>query len=154
GLRPYDSPEFSRVLYRIMHEPLPPLDPALEVPEGLEAVIRRALVRDPAKRYQELSEMGRELQGVIGRGWTQETPITPDARQRAFEGLWQEAEAQVASGDLERALESACQAQALDPGRPEIVALVDEIYDRLAGTFKPPEPSVRVGSAPRLPSVP
>src|SRR5205823_1044431 len=72
-----------------------------------------------------------------------------DARQHAFEQLWQEAEAQIAAGDLERALESACQAQALDPGRPEIVALVDEIYDRLAGTFRPPE-----GSAPGPPSMP
>jgi eukaryotic-like serine/threonine-protein kinase len=147
GTRPYDSPEFSRVLYRIMHEPLPPLAPDLALPEGLEGIMRKALVRDPGRRYQDLAEMGRDLQAVIGRGWASETPVPPDARQRAFEELWQEAQAQVAGGDLERALEAACQAQALDPGRPEIVALVDEIYDRLAGTFQPPTPTAAPASS-------
>jgi serine/threonine-protein kinase len=151
GARPYDSPEFSRVLYRIVHEPLAPFDPSLALPEGLPEVVYKALVRDPAKRYQDMAEMARDLQGVVGRGWASDTPLPPDARQRAFEDLWQEAQVQVASGDLEQALEAACQAQALDPGRPEIVALVDEIYDRLAGTFKPPAP---VGDASWPPSVP
>jgi WD40 repeat protein/tRNA A-37 threonylcarbamoyl transferase component Bud32 len=132
GVRPYDSPEFARVLYRIVHEPLPELDAKLNLPAGLEDVLTRALTRDPAKRYQELAEMGRDLQRVIGKGWKAETPIPPEARQRAFEHLWQEAEALFMGGDLERALEAARQAQALDPSRPEIVALVDAISDRLS----------------------
>jgi serine/threonine-protein kinase len=153
GTRPYDSPEFSRVLYRIVHEPLPPFDPALNLPEGLPEVVLKALVRDPARRYQDLAEMARDLQGVVGRGWASDTPLPPDARQHAFEDLWQEAQVQVASGDLESALEAACRAQALDPGRPEIVALVDEIYDRLAGTFRPPV-GPTPGDASWPPSVP
>jgi hypothetical protein len=132
GLRPYDSQEFAQVLYQIVHAPLPVFDPALALPDGLSGVMEKALARDPSRRYQDMTEMARDLQNVIGRGWTSETPIPPDARQRAFEHLWQEAEVLMVSGDLERALEAARQAQALDPARPEIVALVDEIYDRLA----------------------
>jgi WD40 repeat protein len=132
GARPYDSPEFARVLYRIVHEPLPPIDPGLKLPAGVSEILTKALTRDPARRYQELAEMGRDLQRVIGKGWKADTPIPAEARQRAFEHLWQEAEALFVAGDLERALEAARQAQALDPSRPEIVALVDAIQDRLA----------------------
>jgi len=132
GTRPYDSPEFARVLYRIVHEPMPALDAQLKLPDGLPDILTRALTRDPAKRYQELAEMGRDLQRVIGKGWRADTPIPPETRQRAFEHLWQEAEALFVAGDLERALEAARQAQALDPSRPEIIALVDAITDRLS----------------------
>jgi eukaryotic-like serine/threonine-protein kinase len=131
GVRPYDSPEFARVLYRIVHEPLPAIDPRLEVPETLLRVLTRALTRDPAQRYQELAEMGRDLQAVFGHRWKSDTPIPAETRQRAFEHLWHEAEALCANGDLERALEAARQAQALDPSRPEIVALVDRLQDAL-----------------------
>jgi WD40 repeat protein len=145
GVRPYDSPEFARVLYRIVHEPLPPIDPRLKVPPALEQVLAKALTRDPSQRYQELIEMGRDLQAVFGQGWKSDTPIPPDARRRAFEHLWQEAEALFAAGDLERALEAARQAQALDPSRPEIVALVDRLQDSLATL---PPGVARVPAAP------
>jgi hypothetical protein len=152
GARPY-SGEFTRVLQQIMEEPTPVLDPALRLPEGLKDVLARALARSPSQRYPELAALARDLQAVIGRGWTSDTPIPIETRRRAFEHLWQEAEAHFAEGDSERALEAARQAQALDPSRPEIIALVDRIQDDLAA---PAGRKTRVAAAapPPAPVVP
>jgi hypothetical protein len=151
GIRPYDSPEFARVLYRIVHEPLTPIDPALGLPPGLEDVVRRALERDPAQRYQEMMAVARDLQAVLGHGAVGDASIPPEARLRAFETLWHESEALLASGDLEHALEAALQAQALDPSRPEIVAIVDRIQDQLYATPTAPAPAAPPSPRPVTP---
>lgn len=53
-------------LRAILHEPIPPLGTfAADVPEALEAIVARALTREPADRYASAEEMRADLEAVI-----------------------------------------------------------------------------------------
>jgi tRNA A-37 threonylcarbamoyl transferase component Bud32 len=131
GRRPYEADTITSLVYRIVHEPLPPLDgEALGVPEPLLAVVRRALQKDPRERFKDMADMARALEEVIGVPSPPEA-LPPAARQRAYERNYAEARKLLAENDLEGALEAARRAQALDPSRTGIVALIKAIEEHL-----------------------
>lgn len=62
GVRPFHGSDALATMYKILEEDLTPpraLDPTF--PEGLEAVVVKALAKDPSQRYQTAEEMGEAL---------------------------------------------------------------------------------------------
>jgi tetratricopeptide (TPR) repeat protein len=74
------------VMFKQMKEPPPPprqLNPSL--PEGVEAVILKALAKDPAERYQHVEEMVEDLRQAIAEASLLAEVETRPARQAATE---------------------------------------------------------------------
>jgi len=140
GRRPYDGATIAGLVYRIVHEPLPPLPPTLGLPAELTSIVARALAKDPNARYKDLGEMAHALQGVLGR--TGDAPLAPEARRKAYEQNFAEARQLLVDNDMEGALQAARRAQALEPARTSIVNLVGVIEEQLRGapTVRRPAP--------------
>ena len=68
GKRPFLADSATAVLYKIIHEPPPALDPAVAgaVPE-VQAILERALVKDVDGRFPTAAAMADELAAVAGR---------------------------------------------------------------------------------------
>ena len=132
GRKPFQAPTFPGLAYRIIHDELPPVDArALGLPAVAE-VLARALAKDPGQRFRDLSEMASALAHAIGRDGTTEASLSAQAREQACRRNLDDARRFLAGWDLERALQAARRAQALEPSRTEVVALVEEIEDRLS----------------------
>lgn len=68
GHVPFQGAYAEAVSYAIRHDAPPPLSAAdRPVPEAVEAVVRRALEKDPAARFQSAREMARALRQLQGR---------------------------------------------------------------------------------------
>jgi len=144
GRRPFEAATITGLVYKIVHDPPPPLDHrTLGLPEALVGAATRALNKDPSARFPDMAEMGRALLLAIGDA-PPEPSLDPVARRRAYELNHEEARRRLEGNDLSGALESARRAQSLDPGQIEIVALVAAIEGELrsATTVKraPPPP--------------
>src|SRR5262245_1566221 len=132
GKRPFQGPTFAALAYKIVHEPLPPIDAAaLNLPEGLAEVVARCLAKEPAQRYPDLAEMAVALERVLGVTPGQDTVLQPQARHSASERSLEEARKLREAGDLEGALVEARRAQALEPDR-EAAELLDALDKQLA----------------------
>jgi hypothetical protein len=73
GHPPFDAPTPMGLLIKHVHEPVPPpraLNPAIPVP--VEQVIRRALSKNPAERFQTAGELARSLAAAV-----QGAPVSP-----------------------------------------------------------------------------
>jgi eukaryotic-like serine/threonine-protein kinase len=131
GKRPFEGPTFAALAYKIVHEPLPPIDAAaLNLPLGLEEAISRTLAKEPASRFPDLAELAVALEQVLGVTPGQDV-ITPEVRQRAALRSLDEARHLAQAGDVDRALEAARRAQALAPDATGAADLVDELERRL-----------------------
>jgi serine/threonine protein kinase len=81
GRLPFEATNHASLIYQIVGGDLAPtrrLRP--EVPEALDAIVMRAIQRDPAKRYQSWSEFARDLWSFLnnsGKG----TPAVSDAEK-------------------------------------------------------------------------
>jgi serine/threonine-protein kinase len=132
GKRPYEADTITSLVYKIVHEPLPPLDPlALGVPAALVAIVHRALAKDPDGRFRDLAEMAGAIEVAMGHRRPVEAAFPPAARERAYERNFAEARELLARSDLDGALAAARRAQNLDPSRTGIVALVGVIEQQL-----------------------
>ncbi len=72
GKKPFDADNFSALLAMILNQDPPPLrsiDP--EIPRAVETVLKRALEKDPKKRYPSCSALGDALAEAIGSPATQ-----------------------------------------------------------------------------------
>jgi serine/threonine protein kinase len=128
GKLPYEGDTIAGLVYRIVHEPHPPLDPrVLGFAPAIAATIDRALLKDPDARFRDMAEMGATLQEAAGLTLGAETPLFGDARETAYKTASADARRLLAEDNLESALEAARRARALEPSRPSIVALVDQI---------------------------
>jgi WD40 repeat protein len=67
GHLPYDQPEIVSLVGAILSHDPPPLPDS--VPESLNRVVRRALKRNPADRYQSAAEMRQDLRAVSHELW-------------------------------------------------------------------------------------
>ncbi len=134
GRRPFQAETTTSLVFKIVHEPLPPLDHrALDVPEALARVADRALQKEPAARFVDLAEMARALLGAIGATPPAEPALDQEARQQLFERSCEEARQRLAAHDLSGALAAARRAQSLDPSRTGIAVLIADIEGRLQG---------------------
>jgi hypothetical protein len=150
GRRPFQGPTFVGLAYRIVHEPMPPLDgTALGLPADLPLVVGRALAKDPSARYADMAELSAALEQAAGMA-IHETPLTPEARQRAARQHMGEARRLVGENDLERALEAAHRARAVEPSNVDVVALVAELEARLNETPTLVSPERRPAEATRV----
>jgi len=132
GKRPFQGPTFAALAYKIVHEPLPPIDAeALNLPDGLVQAVARALAKEPARRYGDLAEMAVALEQVLGVTPGQDAVLPPQARHRASARIREEAQRLREAGDLEGALAAARRAQALEPDEAEAADLVEELERRL-----------------------
>src|SRR5437660_6842500 len=63
GFRPFQGNSAQTVCFKVMNiEPVPVTSFQQEVPPGLDAIISRAIAKDPGDRYQSGAEMARDLQ--------------------------------------------------------------------------------------------
>jgi eukaryotic-like serine/threonine-protein kinase len=68
GEMPFKGAYPEAIFYAIKNEPVPPLRaPGREIPEALDTIVMRALVKDPEKRYQTAREFARDLRLLLGR---------------------------------------------------------------------------------------
>jgi tetratricopeptide (TPR) repeat protein len=68
GRRPFVADEWEALQYQIVNEDPPWLtETAPGVPDDVEAIVRKALEKDPAKRYQSMSDMLHDLDVVRDR---------------------------------------------------------------------------------------
>ncbi len=67
GERPFHGEDALATLYQLLEQPVTPAEPAARggYPPGLEAIVLRALAREPGDRYQTCEEMGRDLEGWL-----------------------------------------------------------------------------------------
>src|SRR5207245_2955836 len=77
GKRPFSGDTATAILYMIIHDPAPPLDPTIVggAPD-LQRVLDRALAKDPEARYPTAALMAEELSAVVNR---LRGPATPPA---------------------------------------------------------------------------
>jgi predicted Ser/Thr protein kinase len=152
GRRPYESPTITSLVYRIVHEPLPPLDAkALRLPPSLVAIAHKALSKDPNARFRDLADMAAALEIVAGSGSPRPaaSSLPPPARERAYERNFAEARELLAQNQLDGALAAARRALTLEPSRTGIVALISVIEEQLRDgpTIRRPAPAVTGANA-------
>jgi len=69
GQVPFQAPTASAVMRKQVSVPPPPLakvKPGLELPEGLEALVQKALAKEPAERFQSADQFAFALEGFAG----------------------------------------------------------------------------------------
>jgi hypothetical protein len=151
GRRPYEAQTITSLVYRIVHEPLPPLDVrALRIPPALAAVAHKALAKEPDGRFRDLAEMAFALEGALAGKAHSEPGLPPAARERAYERNFAEARELLARSDLDGALAAARRALTLEPARTGIVALIGVIEQQLRDgtTIRRPAPILSPGAGP------
>ncbi len=66
GQVPFSSPSVPTLLHQILYDPVPSAqDMGAAVPPALEAILRRALAKDPAQRFPALADFRRALEGWL-----------------------------------------------------------------------------------------
>jgi tetratricopeptide (TPR) repeat protein/predicted Ser/Thr protein kinase len=141
--KPFDGDSLTAVMFKIMRDrPDPDALPRSEYSPGLENVIMKALAKSTGERYQSLDEMRDDLARLVrDTARAQHTPPKgrrPDQapaasgaieRERAdrVKGLLDAGRRQLASGDMDKALDCTKQALALAPGDEAAKALAREI---------------------------
>ena len=85
GRHPFEADNFSRLVNLILHETPPPMqDFRSEIPEVLEQIVRKALQKNPAQRYQ----MGLELATDLSKAFDQlERPKEDISVQEKFNSV-------------------------------------------------------------------
>ena len=66
GRVPFDRDSDIAKLWAHVHDPPPPLDPALGLDQRYDEVLARAMAIDPDERYLSAGDLGRALQGAVG----------------------------------------------------------------------------------------
>ena len=68
GFRPFQGNSAETVCFKVMNmEPVPVTSLQHEVPAELDAIVARAIAKNPAERFQSGAEMARAIQGFRGR---------------------------------------------------------------------------------------
>ena len=65
GKNPFERPSVIETIMAHVQTPPPPLDTSLDVPSGFEAVLQKALEKDPAHRFQSAVEMSAAIHAVF-----------------------------------------------------------------------------------------
>jgi serine/threonine-protein kinase len=131
GRPPFVAPSEGMLARRILREGPPVLALADSgLPSGLPELVARALAPRPRARFLDFGEMAFALEALFTSPNLAAAPLRPDFRDASATAQSAEARRRMTHGDFEAALEAARRAQALEPDRPDVVALVDELEDR------------------------
>jgi serine/threonine protein kinase/outer membrane protein assembly factor BamD (BamD/ComL family) len=147
--KPFDGDNTATVLYNILHEPYqkmnPPIDEQFAV---IDRVLKKALDKDPARRYFSADEMGDDLEHFLHsfappqRGGQQATtqellgpkessktveeekkPLTPYKSDPRITNLLRTAKKQIVEGHAVQAMTFIKQALQIDPNDPDAAQL-------------------------------
>jgi len=83
GRRPFEASTVPSLIYRVLHAPPPPLDPALGLPARLVEIVSQALAKDRDDRFEDMTAMAQALEEVRGSL----TGATRMPRPQAGEGI-------------------------------------------------------------------
>jgi CHASE2 domain-containing sensor protein/tRNA A-37 threonylcarbamoyl transferase component Bud32 len=68
GEKPFTGDSIATLMFRIANQPHPPVRQArADLPDGCEAIIDKALEKDPERRYQRGSELASDLRALLAR---------------------------------------------------------------------------------------
>ena len=71
GVRPFPGEDVAQVLHDVVHvDPVPPREKNFAVPPALDAVVRRAMSKDPADRYAHATAFAEALAQASALGET------------------------------------------------------------------------------------
>ncbi|OGS98595.1 MAG: serine/threonine protein kinase [Gallionellales bacterium RIFCSPLOWO2_12_FULL_59_22] len=88
GRLPFDASNNFSMIYQILNiEPPPPGTFRPEIPRELDAIVRRAMEKDSAKRYQAWDEFARDLVGFFSHGATWREEIFDTEKFDTLRGL-------------------------------------------------------------------
>jgi len=151
--KPFDGDNTATVLYNILHEPYqkmnPPLDEQFAV---IDRVLKKALDKDPARRYFSADEMGDDLEHFLHsfappqrsgqQATTQELlspkespkaveeekkPLTPYKSDPRISNLLRTAKKQIVEGHAVQAMTTIKQALQIDPNDPDASQLLNMV---------------------------
>lgn len=80
GVPPFQGEDRVAIALQHLDKEPPPFDKKLKVPEPVEALVHRALAKDPSIRYKNATEMARAIQGLLER--SKPPPFTNDRHDR------------------------------------------------------------------------
>jgi serine/threonine protein kinase len=123
GRVPFDATTPLGVMHQHVYDPpLPPRRIKPDLPESVEAVLLRALAKDPHDRYQTASELAAALERIAGQ---LERPRTLSPRKHRYE-----AGARVdAAGHWEAAVEQGSQLVAIEPEDEDATEMSQDARD-------------------------
>jgi len=84
GKRPFDEPTQARLIAAILKGEPSPIDPPAGTPAELHTIVRVALARDPADRWQSVGDVAKMLKAVAARLGTSETDAAAKRRSTAW----------------------------------------------------------------------
>jgi formylglycine-generating enzyme required for sulfatase activity/tRNA A-37 threonylcarbamoyl transferase component Bud32 len=119
GHVPFDAETPMAVLTKHVYEPPPPPSSLVpDLPASVEAVVLRAIAKDPAARFQSATEMAAELERVAAR-------LEQDRARGQLTGLYQAGVAAFESGHWEEAVERFGKLVEIDPSYEDAPDLLD-----------------------------
>jgi eukaryotic-like serine/threonine-protein kinase len=84
GQAPFSADDVNAVFYQLTNMPPPPLAPRVpNLPSGVEAVLLRALSKNPADRYPSIRAFSRTLETAAVGTWNEITPLATDVTRIA-----------------------------------------------------------------------
>ncbi|HEU4412911.1 MAG TPA: serine/threonine-protein kinase [Polyangiaceae bacterium] len=111
GRKVFTGDNMVRVLHKVLHEPVPPLASVVpEIDPRLDAIVARAVEKDPAARYQTAHEMRDALEAYLAEAGT---PVHSEWVGRWLQAAFAE-DYERSRRQVQRAIEVASSA----PGRP------------------------------------
>src|SRR5688572_28237797 len=84
GKRPFDEPTQARLIAAILKGEPAPFDPPPGTPAELHTIVRVALARDPADRWQSIGDVAKMLKAVASRFGASATESAAPRRSRAW----------------------------------------------------------------------
>lgn len=142
--KPFDGESLTAVMFRIMHERPDPKHLASEYSPSLDAIVMKALARDPTQRYQNLDDMAGDVAALLREsgarvperpaglhGTRSGTPTpapVPDERVARVSRLVEEGQQLLAKGEPDGAVERAREALSVhptDPGARELMRIAE-----------------------------
>jgi tetratricopeptide (TPR) repeat protein/predicted Ser/Thr protein kinase len=118
--KPFDGESLTAVMFRIMNERPDPKPLQSPYSPALDAIVMKALERDPAKRYQSLDDMQSDIEAILRESGTR-VPERPawgrpaDERQAKAAQLVEQGQELLAQGRPEEALARAQEALQVTP---------------------------------------
>jgi tetratricopeptide (TPR) repeat protein/predicted Ser/Thr protein kinase len=118
--KPFDGESLTAVMFRIMNERPDPKPITTPYSPALEAIVMKALERDPLARYQSLDDMQADIEAILRESGTR-VPERPawgrpaDERQAKAAKLVEQGQELLAKGEPEAALEKAKEALQVTP---------------------------------------